>query len=85
MPRELDLMTLPQQDNLLVTICDACVIEFQFYCADKEMVSQSSKVSIQYMFGSNEYCGYVSSDFNDAFAFFIYGVKIANLPDGVLT
>jgi len=51
------------------TTYDAVELEFDF-------VSQSNNVSFRYVFGSEEYPEWVSSGYNDAFAFFISGPGI---------
>ncbi|KAL7543599.1 hypothetical protein ACHAXR_012911, partial [Thalassiosira sp. AJA248-18] len=76
-----DLTSLVQKDNPLAETYDACVIEFDFRCADEYTVS-TPEVSFKYMFGSDEYLEYVGKPFNDAFAFYMNGENIALLPDG---
>ena len=67
------------QSNVDAQTYDACVIEFEFKCADN---FEAAEVSFDYVFGSEEYDEYVGSAFNDAFAFFMNGENIAKLPDG---
>lgn len=52
------------------TTYDACTLEFDF-------TTQSSTVSFQYVFASEEYNEYVNSSYNDVFGFFIDGVNCA--------
>jgi hypothetical protein len=37
----------------------------------------------EYIFGSDEYTDFVDTEFNDSFAFFLNGVNIATLSNGV--
>jgi len=60
---------------------DECVLEFDFKCNPDSSVA-SQQVKFNYVFGSEEYYEYVSSDFNDAFAFLLNGENIAKLPSG---
>ena len=60
---------------------DECVLEFDFKCNSDSSVA-SQQVKFDYVFGSEEYYEYVSSDFNDAFAFLLNGHNIAKLPSG---
>ena len=54
-------------DNLVSgSIEDACRLEFDF-------VAESDFISVQYVFGSEEYNEYVCSQFNDVFGFFVTG------------
>jgi hypothetical protein len=52
---------------------DASVLEFDFSTA-------GGNVFFNYVFGSEEYTGYVTSDFNDVFGFFLDGENIALVP-----
>ncbi len=74
--------------NQIITgsLYDVTVIEFDF-------VPQGDTLSFDYIFASREYHGYVCSNFNDVFGFFLSGpgitgpftnnaVNIAVLPDG---
>jgi len=54
------------------TTYDACTLEFDF-------TTQSSTVSFQYVFASEEYNEYVNSSYNDVFGFFIDGVNCATI------
>ncbi len=54
---------------------DAAVLEFDCQCA------AGASISMQYLFGSEEYNEYVHQ-VNDAFAFFVDGVPIALVPEG---
>lgn len=56
------------------TTYDAVTLEFDF-------VAQSNSVSFRYVFGSEEYPEWVSSGYNDAFAFFISGPGIGGSPN----
>jgi hypothetical protein len=53
------------------SIQDKCILEFDF-------VAESDFISVQYVFGSEEYNEYVCSQFNDVFGFFVTG----NKPEG---
>lgn len=59
------------------TTFDATVLEFDFECPGIDVVSFS------YVFTSEEYNEYVNSPYNNVFGFFLNGVNIALLPDGV--
>jgi hypothetical protein len=59
------------------TTYDASVLEFDFDCPTL------NAVSFEYVFTSEEYNEYVNSPYNDVFGFFINGVNVALLPDGV--
>ncbi|MGF1564553.1 MAG: choice-of-anchor L domain-containing protein, partial [Flavobacteriales bacterium] len=48
------------------TINDACVLNFDF-------IAESNVLSVQYVFGSEEYHEFANSSFNDVFAFFVSG------------
>jgi hypothetical protein len=52
---------------------DASVLEFDF-------VPTKPNLEIRFVFGSEEYNEYVTSPFNDVFAFFLDGVNIALIP-----
>ncbi len=54
------------QDWVSFTLRDACSFQFDF-------IAQSDMISVQYVFGSEEYNEYVCSSFNDIFAFFVNG------------
>lgn len=56
---------------------DAAVLEFDFECPGIDVIS------FQYVFASEEYNEFVNSPFNNVFGFFLNGVNIALLPDGV--
>ncbi len=61
----------PQLNTLAgATTHDACALEF-------DMAVLSDSVEFRYIFGSEEYLEWVSSGYNDAFAFFISGPGIA--------
>lgn len=59
------------------TTFDASVLEFDFECPSLQVIS------FEYVFSSDEYNEYVNSPFNDVFGFFVNGVNVALLPDGV--
>jgi len=52
---------------------DAASLEFSF-------IPNSDKISIKYVFGSEEYNEFVGSSFNDVFGFFLNGKNIALIP-----
>jgi hypothetical protein len=54
---------------------DACVLEFDFACADIPFVS------FAFVFGSEEYNEYVDSPYNDVFGFALNGTNIAIIPE----
>lgn len=56
---------------------DAAVLEFDFDCQGIPIFS------FEYVFSSEEYNEWVNSPFNDVFGWFLDGVNIALLPDGV--
>lgn len=62
-----------------INTLDACVLEFDFSCP-AESGSQSSVVSFDYVFASDEYNEHTGSSFNDVFAFFLNDVNIAIIP-----
>lgn len=55
------------------TTNDASILEFDF-------VPNSSTLSFQYVFASEEYNYYVGSSYNDVFGFFVNGQNIALIP-----
>ncbi len=55
------------------TTYDASILEFDF-------VPNSSTLSFQYIFASEEYNYYVNSTYNDVFGFFVNGQNIALIP-----
>jgi hypothetical protein len=63
------------------TTYDATVLEFDFECPTG--TAGGDVISFYYVFTSEEYNEYVNSPFNDVFGFFLNGVNIALLPDGV--
>ncbi len=69
----------PDLDNLIpgYQTFDATVLEFDFECQNLQVIS------FQYVFASEEYNEYVNSPYNNVFGFFLNGVNIALLPDGV--
>jgi hypothetical protein len=66
-------------DNLIpgYATFDRCVLEFDFECKNQQVIS------FEYVFTSEEYNEYVNTAFNDVFGFFVNGVNVALLPDGV--
>ncbi|MEN8218148.1 MAG: choice-of-anchor L domain-containing protein [Pseudomonadota bacterium] len=72
MPGDPDLQTLIPA----FPTYDAAVLEFDF-------VPVSDVITFKYVFASEEYNEYGNSDFNDVFGFFVNGVNVALLPDGV--
>ncbi|MEI6409729.1 MAG: choice-of-anchor L domain-containing protein [Bacteroidota bacterium] len=75
-PNDPDLATLASGDQY-----DKSVIEFDFR-------PTANMVQFDFVFGSEEYCEYVNSQFNDVFGFFISGpgipgtINLATLPGG---
>ncbi len=65
----------PQLDGLIpgYSTNDASVLEFDF-------VALGGSISVQYVFGSEEYNEFVDSPFNDVFGFFLDGANIALIP-----
>jgi hypothetical protein len=57
------------------TTTDAAILEFDFTS------STGNLFLLDYVFASQEYPDFVGSQFNDAFAFFVDGVNIANIPN----
>ncbi len=55
---------------------DAAILEIQF-------IPDQSEITLQYVFGSEEYPEYVFSNFNDTWAIFVNGVNIALAPNGL--
>jgi hypothetical protein len=66
----------PQLDALIpgYTTHDAASLEFDFTC------DNPTQVSFEFVFGSEEYNEWVTSEFNDVFGFFLNGVNIAVTP-----
>ena len=58
---------------------DACGLAFEFTCPG----DGPEDFMFQYIFGSEEYTEFVATEFNDNFAFFLNGVNIATLANGV--
>jgi hypothetical protein len=69
-PGDDDLDGLVPQSSTM----DASVLEFDF-------VPTESRITFEYVFGSEEYNEFVGSPFNDVFGFFVNGVNFARLPD----
>lgn len=69
----------PDLDQLIVGFAtrDSAVLEFDFECETIQFIT------FEYVFASEEYNEYVNSIFNDVFGFFVNGVNVAMLPDGV--
>jgi gliding motility-associated-like protein len=66
------------------SVNDVCILEFDFQ-------PSGDFVSFNYVFGSDEYLGWVNSQYNDIFAFFLSGPGIsgpyaspAGFPDGAI-
>jgi hypothetical protein len=59
------------------TTFDATVLEFDFECENLQVIS------FEYVFTSEEYNEYANTAYNDVFAFFVNGVNMALLPDGI--
>lgn len=59
-PGDPDLTAVVQQSSRYSSTYDACVIEFEFRCADEDMVGVP-EVSFRYIWGSEEYYEYVNS------------------------
>ena len=66
------------------SVNDVCILEFDFH-------PSGDFVSFNYVFGSDEYLGWVNSQYNDIFAFFLSGPGIsgpyaspAGFPDGAI-
>ena len=55
-----DLTAVVQESSRYSQTYDACVIEFEFRCADENLVSVP-EVSFRYVWGSEEYYEYVNS------------------------
>lgn len=60
---------------------DACVLEFDVQCPPGK--DGPAEIEFQYVFGSEEYNEWAGSQYNDVFGFFLNGMNIALLPDGV--
>ncbi len=66
----------PDLDGLVAGLTqDACVLEFDFECPN------TSVVSFQYVFSSEEFDEWVDTQYNDVFAFFLNGQNIALIPN----
>jgi hypothetical protein len=57
------------------SLFDATILEFSF-------TTTTGDLFFQYVFGSEEYNEFVSSQFNDVFGFFVDGANIAIAPNG---
>lgn len=82
----------PALDSLFLNetrVFDPCYIEFEFQCPPESEISIPT-VSLDYIFGSEEYYGKdhdgdeldVASEYKDAFGVFLNGENIALIPDG---
>ena len=60
LPGDPDLTAVVQQSSRYSQTLDACVIEFEFRCANQELVGEP-QVSFGYIWGSDEYYEYVNS------------------------
>jgi hypothetical protein len=69
----------PDLDSLIpgYQTYDASVLEFDFDCPTLQLLS------FEYVFSSDEYNEYVNTSYNDVFGFFVNGVNVALLADGV--
>ena len=72
------------QSFVVSSVQDGCVLEFDF-------IAFGDSISFNYVFGSDEYLGYVNTQFNDIFAFFLSGPGIVGpyaspveFPDGAI-
>lgn len=71
LPGDTDLAAL---EGLPVSdLYDATVLSFDF-------IPTYNTVSFQYVFASEEYNGWVGSDYNDVFGFFVNGTNVALIP-----
>ena len=61
---------------------DAAVLEFDFECP-AGVPPEFNFLTLEYIFGSEEYNEFTNSPFNDVFSLFLNGVNIALLPNGV--
>ena len=55
-----DLTAVVQQSSRYSQTYDACVLQFEFRCANQDLVSEP-EVSFRYVWGSDEYYEYVNS------------------------
>ena len=90
-PGDADLLTVANSVPPLIgqtfsvqSVNDVCILEFDFQ-------PSGDFVSFNYVFGSDEYDGWINTQYNDIFAFFLSGPSIAGpyaspagFPDGAI-
>lgn len=67
--------SMPGDPSLVGQTEDAASLEF-------DVVPASSPLSLDYIFGSEEYPEFVNASYSDQFAIFVNGANCATLPDG---
>lgn len=73
----------PGDPDLDAIVADAGVTTFDAAALEFDFVPSHDVITFQYVFASDEYNEFANSPFNDAFGFFLDGVNVALLPDGV--